>query len=654
MPGQAAPDLGDVGLTAGMRSRSGLWASLLALALVAGVGGGAWWWQREERAKDAAAEAAVAAYVAGWNAKDMTRVAFAEAGAAEDFAAAVAGLGAAPVTAKVGPVSRSGSGATARLTVSWTLPGGRPWSYAMPVTTVERNGRWVIADAVDSSRWHPQLPTGATLSVATVAPVRGDLLDRGGAALMPLSAVYPVQIDPTRATPESAAVLEAVTGEPAGSLVAKLAAAKAASSQAPIPVITYRQADFDARRAQLDALVGVIYPRTEAPLAVSRGFGQPLLGTFGAVTAEMVEKGGGRYAAGDRAGLSGLQRQYDSTLGGTPGLKVTTSTGKVLFEEKAQDGADVTTTLAPAVQAAAEKALTGTGSVPAAMVVVDVPTGEVLAAANAPANGFDRALTGHYAPGSGFKIATTHAFLTRSLTTLDAPVGCPPTITVDGKSFRNFEGGEQAESTFARDFAMSCNTAFIGLAAGLQPDDLTESAAALGVGGDWAARIGVDGAFAGSVPGTTPGTDQAAASIGQGRIEVSPLSMAVLAGSVARGAALAPTLVKAGPGEKPATPAPLDAGVVGSLRTLMRSVVTEGSGTALRDAPGGEVFGKTGTAEYGTDSPPRTRAWFVGYQGDLAFAVIVEDGRSGGSVAAPIARAFLDSYRAAPTAPAPE
>ena len=85
-------------------------------------------------------------------------------------------------------------------------------------------------------------------------------------------------------------------------------------------------------------------------------------------------------------------------------------------------------------------------------------------------------------------------------------------------------------------------------------------------------------------------------------------------------------------------------------RALMRSVVTEGSGTALQGAPGGDVFGKTGTAEYGTEVPPKTRAWFVGYQGDLAFAVLVEDGRSGGSVAAPIAKSFLDLYRAAPTA----
>jgi cell division protein FtsI/penicillin-binding protein 2 len=33
--------------------------------------------------------------------------------------------------------------------------------------------------------------------------------------------------------------------------------------------------------------------------------------------------------------------------------------------------------------------------------------------------------------------------------------------------------------------------------------------------------------------------------------------------------------------------------------------------------------------------------WFAGYQGRLAFAVLVEEGKSGGSVAAPVAKDFL-------------
>ena len=74
----------------------------------------------------------------------------------------------------------------------------------------------------------------------------------------------------------------------------------------------------------------------------------------------------------------------------------------------------------------------------------------------------------------------------------------------------------------------------------------------------------------------------------------------------------------------------------------MRLVVTKGTATAaMSGAPGSPVYGKTGTAEYGTGNPPATHAWFIGWQGNVAFAVLVEDGKSGATVAAPIAKAFL-------------
>jgi cell division protein FtsI/penicillin-binding protein 2 len=78
----------------------------------------------------------------------------------------------------------------------------------------------------------------------------------------------------------------------------------------------------------------------------------------------------------------------------------------------------------------------------------------------------------------------------------------------------------------------------------------------------------------------------------------------------------------------------------------MRLVVTDGTATiALKGVKGGPVFGKTGTAEHGTNTPPDTRAWFVGWQGNVAFAVLVEEGRSGAKVAAPLAKAFLMNLR---------
>jgi cell division protein FtsI/penicillin-binding protein 2 len=70
-------------------------------------------------------------------------------------------------------------------------------------------------------------------------------------------------------------------------------------------------------------------------------------------------------------------------------------------------------------------------------------------------------------------------------------------------------------------------------------------------------------------------------------------------------------------------------------------VVTEGTATALATAPSGPVSGKTGTAEYGNATPPRAHSWFVGYRGDLAFAVFVYDGDTAGRKAVPVAATFL-------------
>ena len=126
----------------------------------------------------------------------------------------------------------------------------------------------------------------------------------------------------------------------------------------------------------------------------------------------MVTGGKGRYVAGDRAGLSGIQGQYDALLGGTAGVTVTVAgaaPATTLFEQPAQDGKNLTLALDPAVQAAAEKALAGSKDVPSALVAVDVKSGDLLAVANSPELGFDRALVGRYQPGSTLKVATTYS-----------------------------------------------------------------------------------------------------------------------------------------------------------------------------------------------------------------------------------------------------
>jgi cell division protein FtsI/penicillin-binding protein 2 len=286
------------------------------------------------------------------------------------------------------------------------------------------------------------------------------------------------------------------------------------------------------------------------------------------------------------------------------------------------------------VQAAAEQALDLRDE--AALAVVQPSTGDVLAVANRPADStYDRALLGRYPPGSTFKVVSTAALLRGGLEP-SATVDCPATLAVDGKPFRNFEGSARGPVPFSEDFAQSCNTAFVSLAGRLGRGDLTDVARGFGLGERL--RAGVPVARA-DVPPPRDTVGKAAMMIGQDRILASPLAMAGVAAAVADGRWRAPRLLPSAP--RRAAP-PLDGGTLATLRELMRAVVTSGTGTALAGIPG-DVLGKSGTAEYGGGDPPPTHAWFIAARGDLALAVLVENGSSGGEVAAPIARRFFEA-----------
>ena len=110
--------------------------------------------------------------------------------------------------------------------------------------------------------------------------------------------------------------------------------------------------------------------------------------------------------------------------------------------------------------------------------------------------------------------------------------------------------------------------------------------------------------------------------------------------SVAAGETVTPVLVPAA-AETPSARASLAPDSTAALREMMRRTVTHGTAHELSNVPGDPVYGKTGTAEYGTDVPPRTHSWFSGYQGDMAFAVLVEDGGFGAEAAVPLAHDFL-------------
>ncbi|NAZ88469.1 penicillin-binding transpeptidase domain-containing protein, partial [Kineococcus indalonis] len=460
----------------------------------------------------------------------------------QEYARLAGALAAAPPAVSVASVDteRAGEGAAqAALDVSFDLAAahGAAGGTALAYTTTLRLRRG------EDERWralwepalvHPALADGATLVLERTQPQRAEVLGRDGEPVVRETDVVQVGVQPSRTTDPRATAdaLAAALDVDAAALATRV---EQASPDAFVDVITLRRTDYDALRDQLQPVPGAVFRQSTLPLAPTRAFARALLGGVGQVTAEKVEQSGGRYAAGDVAGLSGLQADYDERLAGRVGVVVRTDGGtgapQELLSAPPVPGGAVRTSLDADLQQAADDVL-DTAPSAAALVAVDTTTGEVLAVANSPADGGDLALTGRYPPGSTFKVVTTTALLSGGLDP-EETVTCSPTFTVEGRSFRNFEGEAFGDVPFRTDFAQSCNTAFASLSSRLGDDALPATAAQLGVGVEWA--TGVD-AFAGDVPAAESAVDLAAASFGQGRTLVSPLAMAVVAASVAAGA----------------------------------------------------------------------------------------------------------------------
>jgi len=293
----------------------------------------------------------------------------------------------------------------------------------------------------------------------------------------------------------------------------------------------------------------------------------------------------------------------------------------------------IRTTLDAKLQTAAERAMSGEERT-SALAAVRISTGEILAVANTPPEGNNNAFQARTQPGSTLKIVTAATLLGKGLVSLDERVGCPESANAGGMTFTNSEGRAFPNGTFKQAFAQSCNTTMANLQGKLSGDDLSAYAHDyFGIGGDW--KTGIV-SFDGSVPSASTDTMKTADMIGQGEVQMNPLTMASVVATAKSGTFRQPHLLPGTDGLWTASPLP--AGVSGRLRTLMRAVVTEGTAGVLSGL-GGDVGAKTGTAEVGGGKP--NNGWMVAYRGDVAVAVWVEGGITGGRSAGPIVKSFL-------------
>lgn len=558
-----------------------------------------------------------------------------------------AGLdGARLTTAVVGDVSEQGDRARARVRMTWQVPEIGRWSYTTRVGLRDTpEGGWRVHWA--PTVVHPRLAADSRLGTVRASQRRGRILDRDGVPLMDERDVKRVgvvagEISDPAATAQAIADAVEIDPRPFETAV------RNGGRQQFVEAVTLRPEDYAAIEGTITAIPGAKVLDATAQLAPTRGFGRALLGDVRELSAEQLRRLGGGYAVGDVGGQWGLEAAFERELAGTPSrtivVRVDGTPSDELLASRGTAGRDLTTTLDADVQAAAEQALgTLDDEEKAALVAVQPSSGDVLAVANRPIDdSFNRAFDGQYAPGSTFKVVTTEALLSARAVTPETTVDCPTTIDVGGRSFKNFEGGGDGEEPFADAFAESCNTAFVSLADRLAPNALTDAGLLFGIGQRFDLPLP---AYGGQVPEPRDLVATAAAMIGQDRILASPLGMAGAIATVADGAWRSPRLVADDPRS---AGDPLDETIAQQLRDLTRQVVTSGTGTALAYLSG-EPHGKSGTAEYGKGDPLPTHAWFIAYRDDVAVAVLVEGGRAGGEVAAPIAEDFFSAIDAGTT-----
>jgi cell division protein FtsI/penicillin-binding protein 2 len=560
--------------------------------------------------------------------------------AARELAAAYQDVGASNLLLSIGTVNQQGRMASATFHASFDLGTiGETWTYTGSMNLSYGSSGWRVDWS--PSVINPEMSGDERLAVWSKVPPRASLLDSSGQPLAVPSLAYQVGVYPDQLTDpaSTAGDLARATDIPVAQIEGQISASIQASF---LTLMTLSPANYDQLRGALRGIPGVIVrPRQES---LFDSLAPDVVGTVGTETASILRQAGLPYEPGTTVGLSGLQQTFQRQLTGTPRIEVVLLdkaglSQDILASWQQRQGEPVETTLDSTVQRAADKAL---ASLPesAAIVAVQPGTGKILAVASRTAGNMPSIspLAGRYEPGQAFTIISSAAILAAGKAP-DDPVPCLASNLVDGKSFVNDppEAILGDTASFEQDFAYACSTAFAGLSESLTGTQLSQAAARFGIGG-W--ELPVSDFFAGQLGQVSSG-NLAADAIGTGGVRVSPLGMALAAGVVESGQWHAPSVV-AGKTDSSTVPRGAESDqVLAALRMLMRSAASTGA-NKVADV-GGDVYAQVGNAPFAQGRNMHI-AWYVGYQGDVAFAV-VELGNSASASAASLAGSFLQNIR---------
>ena len=356
-------------------------------------------------------------------------------------------------------------------------------------------------------------------------------------------------------------------------------------------------------------------------------------------------------------GKSGLESAMDPWLAGR-GWSYSRTGLLSTISQQPDRGYSVRLTIDSRTQRACEAALAGRRG---AAVVVDAASGEVLAVASCPwvhpallESAWDtviaredsplicRPLAGLYPPGSTIKPAIAGAAIDMGLAGSGTVYDCRGSIRAGGTIISDASGAH-GNIDLETAIALSCNTAFVHLALEAGPR-LPEAL----FGFRLSRSLPLEAPTAvGMLSGKASDDALGQLAIGQGDLVVTPLHVAMIAAAVVNhGVMMRPRLVAeirsvGGAVVKRSSPSvlcvPMSAEAARIVAGGMRDAVEWGTARAA-SLPEYAVGGKTGTAENPHGAP---HAWFVGYAQHagrkVVLSIIIENGGSGGQVAAPLA-----------------
>lgn len=340
------------------------------------------------------------------------------------------------------------------------------------------------------------------------------------------------------------------------------------------------------------------------------------------------------------------------------------------FQDEKNLGDSVVTTLDSNLQQTAFDAL---GDRRGAVVVIEPSTGKILAMVSKPSfdpNQVDalwqelntrddsvllnRANQGQYAPGSTFKLVTALEYMRENPDYPNYYYECSGAIDHYDLSIACYGHTAHGTVDLGDSIAYSCNTSFCNIGLGLDIGAYENTAEEVLFGKTLPGELKSAKSSFGLTKDASDG-DKMMTAMGQGKIQTSPYHMALIAAAIANGGELmTPYLtdyILNSSGSEIEKNMPKSYGALMSvdeaavLKEYMTRVINYGTATSL-GYRSYSVAGKTGTAEYSTDSE-KNHSWFIGFTNvdnpDIAISVLIESAEGTGA-ATDVAGAVFDAY----------